>query len=84
MHAGYIIKSETTGRYYVGMTSDINQRLRHHNSGANRSTKNKGPWTIVHKEYFENRNEAWFREKQIKRYKGGKAFKKLIVNGEVA
>jgi putative endonuclease len=78
MYIVYIIKSETTKRYYIGVTSDLVQRLRHHNSGANRSTKNKGPWIVAHKELFKDKNKAWFRERQIKKYKGGEAFKKLI------
>ncbi len=84
MYYAYIIKSEKTERFYIGVTSDLVQRLRHHNSGANRSTKNKGPWTVVHKEDFNDRQKAWLRERQIKRYKGGEAFKKLINHGRVA
>jgi predicted GIY-YIG superfamily endonuclease len=43
MYFVYIIKSEKTEKFYIGMTYDIFKRLKHHNSGANRSTKNKGP-----------------------------------------
>ena len=84
MYYVYIIRSKTTERYYIGSTSDLIQRLRHHNSGANRSTKNKGPWVIVYSEKFNSKKDAWFRERQIKKYKGGEAFKKLIKQGEVA
>ena len=80
----YIIKSQSTGSYYIGMTSDLEQRLRHHASGANRSTRNKGPWLLIYKEQFDTKSEAWKREKQIKSYKGGEAFKKLIERGRVA
>ena len=81
MYYVYIIKNES-GRFYIGMTSNIVERLRHHNSGANRSTKNKGPWKIVYSEEFEDKKSAFFRERKIKSYKGGDAFKKLI--GEIA
>ena len=84
MYYVYIIKSETTGRYYIGVTSDLVQRLKHHNSGANRSTKNKGPWVVAYSEKFNDKKSAWLRERQIKKYKGGEAFKKLINHGEVA
>lgn len=69
------------------MTSNFENRLRHHNSGANRSTKNRGPWKLVHREIFNDKAPAWYREKQIKKYKGGEAFKKLVKvkhHGEVA
>jgi putative endonuclease len=84
MYSVYIIKSEKTGRCYIGSTSDMVQRLRHHNSGANKSTKNRGPWLLVYQEVFSEKREAWIREKQIKKYKGGNAFKKLIETGRVA
>jgi len=80
----YIIQSIKTKRYYIGTTFNLEQRIKHHNSGANRSTRNKGPWEVVYKEFFGDKREAWLRERQIKSYKGGEAFKKLINHGEVA
>ncbi len=80
----YIIQSLKTKKYYIGITSDINQRIKHHNSGANKSTKNKGPWILVYQEIFPNKNQAWLREKQIKKYKSGEAFKKLVNPGRFA
>jgi len=62
------------------MTVDINRRLSDHNRGANRSTKGKGPWTLIYKEAYPDKKTAWCRERQIKSYKGGNAFKKLINN----
>ncbi|MDO8625854.1 MAG: GIY-YIG nuclease family protein [Candidatus Magasanikbacteria bacterium] len=86
MYTVYIIQSEKTGKYYIGFTSNIEDRLSHHNSGANRSTRGKGPWHMVYNEIFEDKTLAWKREQQIKRYKGGKAFKKLLTfkTGRVA
>jgi len=77
----YILQSEKSSRYYVGYTSDIDDRLKHHNSGANKSTKPHRPWKIVFKEQYLDKKTAWLREKQIKSYKGGNAFKKLINGG---
>ena len=84
MFVVYILKSISNSRYYIGMTSNIDQRLRDHNSGANRSTKNKGPWELIYTEVFDTKDEAFKRERKIKSYKGGQAFKRLINNGEVA
>ena len=84
MYAVYIIQN-INNKYYIGVTSNLLQRLRHHNTGANRFTKKRGPWHLVYKEDFEDKKEAWLREKQIKRYKGGEAFKRLLSqHGEVA
>ena len=77
-YKGYILKSLSKNKYYIGSTEDLTNRLNYHNSGKVRSTKAFRPWEII---YFEKRNtksEALKREKQIKSYKGGNAFKKLI------
>ncbi len=84
MYKVYIIRSLTSDKFYIGVTSDIKQRLRHHNSGANRSTKGRGPWKLVYYEELDNKESAWKRERQMKNYKGGEAFKKLLNNGRIA
>lgn len=83
MYTVYIIQSDKSGNYYIGFTSDLSDRLKHHNSGANKSTKNNRPWSLIYKEQFVDKKSAWLREKEIKSYKGGNAFKKLI-QGRVA
>jgi len=85
MYVVYVLKSQVANRYYVGMTEDLADRLRHHNSGATRSTKPYCPWGVVYQEQYPDKKSAWWRERQIKSYKGGEAFKKLLINhGEVA
>ncbi|HEY4475597.1 MAG TPA: GIY-YIG nuclease family protein [Candidatus Paceibacterota bacterium] len=78
MYFAYIIESEKMKRYYIGYTNNISYRLSHHNSGANRSTRPFRPWMIVYQEACLDKKSAWLRERQIKSYKGGEAFKKLI------
>lgn len=85
MYYVYIIKSQNHSRYYTGYTNNITDRLEHHNSGATKSTKPYRPWILVYTEQFKNKKLAWLREKQIKKFKGGEAFKKLVnSHGEVA
>ncbi len=78
MYYTYILKSEKTGKYYTGSTENINERVKRHNSGKNKSTKIGIPWILIYQEEFNTEQEAYKREFQIKRYKGGEAFKKLI------
>jgi len=40
----YILKSEKTGKYYVGSTENFENRLKMHNFGKVKSTKNSKPW----------------------------------------
>jgi putative endonuclease len=77
MHFVYIIKNGL-GQYYIGSTSNIDRRLYYHNTGKNRSTKGRGPWNLVFKEELVDKQAAAKREKQIKSFKGGNAFKKLL------
>jgi putative endonuclease len=43
----YILLSKKTGKFYIGQTNNIENRLMKHNSGLNRSTKAGIPWFIV-------------------------------------
>jgi len=74
----YILKSPSFNRYYIGHSADVIKRLFKHNSRKVKSTKAFVPWEIVYTEFFESKSEAFEREMQIKRYKSGEAFKKLI------
>lgn len=78
MYTVYIIHSNKNNHYYIGYTEDLDKRLQSHNSNKNRSTKNKGPWVLVYAEKFNDKKSAWMREKQIKKYKKGEAFRKLL------
>ena len=78
MYVIYILKSEFHNRYYIGHTEDLDNRLERHNKGYVKSTKPYRPWTIVHIENFKTKKEAYKREMQIKSYKKGNAFLKLI------
>ncbi len=78
MYEVYIIKSITTGRYYIGQTNNLDDRIRRHNSGYEISTKTGIPWKLIHREEFASRAESMRRELEIKGYKGNKKFKELI------
>jgi putative endonuclease len=83
MYYVYILKSKVDKSYYIGCTKNLNQRLKRHNAGKTKSLRNRRPLEIVYKEDYTSATEAFAREKKIKSYKGGVAFKKLI-NGGVA
>jgi putative endonuclease len=74
----YILQSIKNGKYYIGHTHNVASRLLRHNSGQVRSTKHGTPWEIVYTEKYQTRSEAYKREFEIKSYKGGILFKKLL------
>ena len=78
MYYVYIIKSLKDQKFYIGCTSDVDRRLRFHNAGLQRSTKSRIPFILVYQESFLNKAEALKREKQIKSFKGGMAYKRLV------
>lgn len=78
MFTVYILKDKTTGRYYIGSTNDLPRRLSEHNRHHTKSTA-YGNWDLIYTEDYSTNLEARRREKLIKSYKGGNAFKKLIV-----
>jgi putative endonuclease len=77
-HYVYILQSLKDSRYYIGETSDVTARLAFHNAGLQRSTRNRKPFKLILTETYETRPEALAREKQIKSWKGGEAFKQLL------
>jgi putative endonuclease len=78
MYFVYILVSELTGRYYVGQTSNVEDRLRRHNAGTQMATKAYLPWRIARVEQFLTRSEACAREREIKAKKSHKWIEWLI------
>lgn len=60
---------------YIGQTKNIDDRITRHNTGRSLSTKNKGPYILIHKEEFNTRAEAVRREKELKSGQGRKWIK---------
>ena len=74
----YIIKN-SAGKYYVGITElDPDERLKRHNGGDVSSTRYGKSWRIVYTESCANMVDGRKREKQIKSWHGGGAFRKLV------
>ncbi|MEK7139609.1 MAG: GIY-YIG nuclease family protein [Patescibacteria group bacterium] len=80
MYFVYILKSLIDNGYYIGCTSDLNNRIKDHNAGRTKSLKARRPLELVYVEEFSDAAAAYQREKTIKQYKGGEAFKKLLIN----
>jgi len=68
------------GKFYVGSTGNIEDRLERHNQGRSKFTKGGIPWELVYTEAFQSRPEAVRRERQIKSWKSKVRIEKLIRN----
>lgn len=74
----YILKNETTNRFYIGSTNDLNRRLKQHQSGKVRTTRILQTYTLVYKEQYNTLEEARLREKKLKSYKSKRYLEWLI------
>jgi putative endonuclease len=73
----YILRSQKTGRRYVGSCEDLDDRVRRHNAGEGPATKHGVPWILVHSERFETRLEAMRRERYYKTGRGRDELERL-------
>lgn len=62
----YILYSTDFDRFYIGMTQDLERRIKEHNSGKTKSTKGFRPWKLVYSEVVEDRISARCRESYLK------------------
>jgi len=65
----YILRSESTGQFYVGHTENLTKRIFEHNNNRTTSIKNRGPWKLFYSEVFDTPSDATGREREIKRMK---------------
>jgi predicted GIY-YIG superfamily endonuclease len=69
MYYAYMLKSGSTRRHYYGYTSDLEQRIKSHNSTQNTYTRGKGPWELVGYKACESNSEALEIEQKLKAMK---------------
>jgi putative endonuclease len=73
----YVVQN-AEGRFYIGMTTDLNRRLRDHNSGVSRWTKLRGPWTLIWNQECASIGDARKLENKLKRQGRGSGFYRMI------
>ena len=62
----YVLKSQKTGRRYVGSCENLETRVKRHNLGHSKATRHGVPWALVHTETFSNRADAARKERYYK------------------
>ena len=78
MHTVYVLKSLKDNRTYVGCTHNLQNRIREHNSGEVKSTKNRIPFYLWYKEEFLDKYEAFKREQHFKTAWGRRQLRKIL------
>ncbi len=75
----YLLESEAfEGQRYVGMASDVKQRLADHNAGKSAHTSKFAPWRVVTYVAFSDRQKAEAFERYLKSGSGHAFAKKRL------
>jgi len=85
MFFAYILENPE-GRFYIGHTDDLEERLMNHNrtdKTGGKFTRKNGPWNLVWSESHPTRSAAMQRERQIKRMKSSLWIREHLINGRV-
>jgi putative endonuclease len=62
----YVLRSTVDHKRYIGYTSDLDRRLKEHNSGHTKSTKLRAPFVVSYQETVSSLIEARARERYFK------------------
>ena len=74
----YILFSLKDGKFYIGFTTDLKDRLSRHARGEVKSTTSRRPLKLIHYEYFINEDDAKAREVFLKSGFGRDNIKKAL------
>ena len=62
----YILRSRSSGRFYIGSCSHLLRRFHQHQSNSVPATRHRGPWWMPYYEIFPTLSTARRRERQLK------------------
>ena len=78
----YILFSTSKNRYYIGYTSNLEERIIRHNQKSKGFTGSVNDWKVVYTERYITKEEAYKRELQIKSWKSKLKIHELILKNE--
>jgi putative endonuclease len=62
----YVLKSVKDGKFYIGWTNDLKNRLKQHSMGRVEATRDRLPLTLEYYEACLDKDQAIAREKYFK------------------
>jgi putative endonuclease len=74
----YILKSQSTAKFYIGSALHLEARLAEHERGHSPYTRDRGPWALAYSEDYATLPEARRRERQMKSWKSSRSVQELI------
>ncbi len=77
-HYTYLIRSVKSGKWYIGITSDLRKRFHQHQNNESTYTKGRGPFELIYYEACQNRLDAESRERYLKSGMGRRYIKNRL------
>ena len=78
----YVLRSLRDGKLYTGVTSDLDRRVREHNSGKTKSLRGRRPLALAYWEQHPTKVQALARERYFKTPEGGLVKQTLVAQTE--
>jgi putative endonuclease len=78
----YILK-DSTGKFYVGSTNNLERRFKQHNSGHTYTTRRMGELELVFSQEFDTLEKARNIELKLKRLKRKDYIRKIVEDGYI-
>ena len=78
----YILHSDTLDKYYIGFTDgSMEDRLSKHLANHKGFTSKAKDWIVAYTEHYDSKEAAYYRERQVKKWKSKKMIQALIAKG---
>ena len=74
----YILEAKESKRYYIGQTTNLEERVKRHNKGYNLSTRAYIPWILKWWKEYETRSGAVKEERILKMIKKREGLEKYV------
>ncbi len=79
-HYVYVLFSKKDSRLYIGYSLNLKKRIRKHNNGEVKSTRDRRPLFLIYYEVFCLKEDAMNREKYLKSGYGHEQLKSILKN----
>ena len=79
----YILKSLRNGRFYIGSTKNVYNRVIEHNLGKTQSTKHYIPWQLAFFKRYSDINKAKRIESKLKKAKSKEIIEMIIRDRDI-
>ena len=80
MKYSYVLLSDRDGKFHIGSTGDLRERLQQHDKGQVRSTAYRRPLRLIYYEGCLSADDARRRERYLKTGRGGRYLKQRLAS----